>query len=498
MALSVRRKAALATFFGSGSTTLIAALQSILLLPLYLRFIGAETYGVWLATGEILLWIVAFDCGIPNLMIQRIGSAHAQGRTADIGRHFATCLLLLSAVAIVLSGILWAAAPLVVQIFARGSVAGDALIGPLRLAALATGIVLLNYAFQGLARALQLTALPNLAAVVSTLVGFAATYGFLMSGYGLQAIAIGLLVRSAGTLLGGIIVLLLAGGFRSARQGFRPSRSVAAEYIRETPLLLTSGLAYALMTNSQIVIANFILGPMAAVLLSTARRLSDLIKSVLDMASYSTEGGLAHLFGSGDRGRAVRVLREIDERFHLLAIAMLAGFVAVNGAFVPLWTKGQFHPGYALTIWIAARAFTTTWGYMGIARLRASGAFRLASGILLGDCACRILAMVVGASYWGPLGLCVGAALPSLFFGFLARTKLESHWGALPRFNPALMAACIGVGVLSVGIGFLVAPANWMGVVGLGLTVTGGATAILFLAMRRPVASEPVALRRAA
>lgn len=498
MALSVRRKAALATFCGSGSTTLIAALQSILLLPLYLRFIGAETYGVWLATGEILLWMVAFDCGIPNLMIQRIGSAHAQGRTSDIGRHFATCLALLSGVAIVLSVVLWVAAPIVAQMVAQGNSSPESLIGPLRLAALATGMVLLNYVFQGLARALQLTALPNMAAVVSTLAGFGTTYGLLMGGHGLQAIAIGLVVRSAGTLLGGIAAVLLSSGFRSARRGFRPSRKVAVEYIRETPLLLTSGLAYALMTNSQIVIANFVLGPMAAVLLSTARRLSDLIKSVLDMASYSTEGGLAHLFGSGDRTKAVKVLRELDERYHVLALAMLAGFVAVNSAFVPLWTSGQFHPGYAITIWIGARAFTTTWGYMGIARLRASGAFRLASAILLGDCACRILAMVIGATYWGLLGLCVGAALPSVFFGFLARTKIETLWGSLPRFNPTLAAACVAVGGASLGIGFVLRPPSWAGVIGLGLAVTGAAAAILLGAMRRPIAAEQVALRRAA
>lgn len=498
MKLTGRRRAALATFVGSGSTTLIAALQSILLLPMYLRAVGTETYGVWLATGEILLWMVAFDCGIPNLMIQRIGSAHAQGRTGEIGRQFASCLAFLSVIALALSGLLWMVSPVVANLFASGSVVTGDLVGPLRIAAIATGLALINYAFQGLARALQLTALPNVAAVISTVAGFAVTYLLLLRGYGLQAIAIGLLVRSAGSLAGGVLVLLTVDGFRPARQGFRPCREVTKEYIRETPLLLTSGVAYALMTNSQIAIANLILGPAAAVLLSTTRRLADLIKAVLDMASYSTEGGLAHLFGTGDKPKIVRVLREIDERFYLLSFAILAGYVAVNGPFVVLWTRGEFQPLPILTLLLAARAFTTTWSYMGVARLRASGAFQAASAVLLGDCFFRVMAMTLGAMYWGLIGLCLGSALPSIVFGYLARTKIEGAWGALPRFNVSLAAVCVGVSILSIAIGFLAKPASWVGVLLLGLTVVGVSGALLFAASRRRSIPDALPLQRAA
>lgn len=498
MKLTGRRKAALATFVGSGSTTLIAAFQSILLLPMYLRAVGTETYGVWLATGEILLWMVAFDCGIPNLMIQRIGSAHAQGRTGEIGRQFASCLAFLSIVAVALSGLLWALSPVVANLFANGSVVTGDLVGPLRIAAIATGLTLINYAFQGLARALQLTALPNVAAVISTIAGFALTYILLLQGFGLQAIAIGLLVRSVGSLMGGLLVLLTVESFRPARQGFRPCREVTKEYIRETPLLLSSGVAYALMTNSQIAIANLILGPAAAVLLSTTRRLADLIKAVLDMASYSTEGGLAHLFGTGDRPKIVRVLREIDERFYLLSFAMLAGYVAANGPFVELWTKGEFQPLPILTLLLAARAFTTTWSYMGVARLRASGAFRTASAVLLGDCLFRVLAMILGAKYWGLIGLCLGSALPSIVFGFLARTKLEGAWGVPPKFSVRLAGTCVTISIISIAIGFLAKPTGWVGVISLGLIFVAGSGALLFAASRRRSVPDDLPLQRAA
>lgn len=498
MKLSSRRKAALATFVGSGSATLIAALQSILLLPLYLRTVGTETYGIWLATGELLLWMVAFDCGVPNLMIQKIGVAHAQGKSKDIGRQFASCLTILGIVSLALTVLLWFLSPVLVNIFAQQVALTSDLVGPLRIAAVATGLTLVNYGFQGLARGLQQTMFPNVAAVISTAAGFVVTYMLLIQGYGLQSIAIGLLVRSVGSLLGGVLALLFLSGFESARQGFRPNRQTMKEYVRETPLLMTSGIAYALMTNSQIAIANLVLGPAAAVLLSTTRRLADLIKTLLDMASYSTEGGLAHLFGTGDRPKIGKVLREIDERFFLLSFSMLAGYVVVNASFVEFWTKGQFQALPILSVFLAVRAFTITWGYMGVARLRASGAFRLSSALILGDCCCRILAMFLAASLWGVIGIAIASALPSIGFGIFARARLEAVWGALPKFNVRLAAASVVVACLAIGAAFFIHTSGWVWVISLGTAVVLGSAATLYLASRRVETSEPMPLRRAA
>jgi O-antigen/teichoic acid export membrane protein len=299
-------------------------------------------------------------------------------------------------------------------------------------------------------------------------------------------------------LAGAVFALLALEGFKPALQGLKPCRSTIGEFLRETPLLLTSGVAYALMTNSQIAIANMVLGPAAAVLLSTTRRLADLIKAVLDMASYSTEGGLAHLFGTGDKAKTVRVLREIDERFFLLSFAMLAGYVVANGSFVALWTHGQFQPIPLLTIFLAVRAFTITWGYMGVARLRASGAFRLSSTIILGDCCFRILAMFVAASHWGLMGLAIASALPSIGFGIYARARLEAVWGALPKFNVRLAATSAVIAVLAIVASLYLPVTGWVWVVSLGIAAVAASATALFLASRRTESKEPVPLGRAA
>ena len=45
-------------------------------------------YGAWLATGDLLVLMLAFDMGIPNILIQRIGAALAKSDKKAIGGYF--------------------------------------------------------------------------------------------------------------------------------------------------------------------------------------------------------------------------------------------------------------------------------------------------------------------------------------------------------------------------------------------------------------------------
>ena len=69
---------------GERASTLIASIQSVILIPLHIAHIGPRLYGAWLGSGDILVWMQAFDFGLPNLMIQRIGEAHGRGDAAQV------------------------------------------------------------------------------------------------------------------------------------------------------------------------------------------------------------------------------------------------------------------------------------------------------------------------------------------------------------------------------------------------------------------------------
>ncbi len=455
-----RRKAALATFTGSSLCTLIAAAQAILLLPMCIQAVGDKAYGSWLATGELLLCLCAFDLGLPNLLIQRAGSAHAKKDEKTVGEYFATGLAVLGAVALILGAAVFFSAPLIAHTFTKGHVQdANALAFSLRIAGFATMLTILNYAFQGLSRAIQSTALVNFAAVVGTSVGFILTYVLLKEGYGLDALAYGLLARSSISLLGSVGFLLFAKAAAPARRTMRWNRDVWRDYAKHSPALFASGLSYALMTNSQMTIAVLILKPEIAVIYSVTRRAAEFGKAFLDMIGYASVGGYAHLVASGDEARTKSVYRELNATYFAAAVAVMSAFIAGNASFVHVWMGDAYYGGLVITLLIAGRVIVTGWSYLEWSLLRAAGQIKLASGAMIVECISRLVLMV-GLTYWlGVYGMPLSGVITGLLSGIWARSRQSSKFEGLLQLKT--LAARIAPLLAAVAIALLIPSAGW-------------------------------------
>lgn len=78
-------------------------INSILLLPLYIKFINANTLGVWLATSGILYWMTIIDPGVGEVLQQKIAELRGKNEHGEIGHTvgsglFASMLILLFSV----------------------------------------------------------------------------------------------------------------------------------------------------------------------------------------------------------------------------------------------------------------------------------------------------------------------------------------------------------------------------------------------------------------
>src|ERR1700761_4527105 len=80
-------------------------INSIILLPFYLKRIDASTLGIWLATGNILAWMTLIDPGIGEVLQQKIAELKGKGlkdqieKTIGSGMIASAIILLLSVIA---------------------------------------------------------------------------------------------------------------------------------------------------------------------------------------------------------------------------------------------------------------------------------------------------------------------------------------------------------------------------------------------------------------
>src|ERR1700753_3677297 len=68
-------------------------LNSIILLPFYLKKIDAATLGVWLATGNILAWMTLIDPGVGEVLQQKIAELLGKGHKEEISKTMGSGLI---------------------------------------------------------------------------------------------------------------------------------------------------------------------------------------------------------------------------------------------------------------------------------------------------------------------------------------------------------------------------------------------------------------------
>ena len=460
----MRRKSAYATLAGSTATTMVAALQSFVLLPLYLSIIGPRLYGAWLATGEVFVWLLAFDFGIPNLMIQRVGAFLARDEKDKIGPHFATSMLSLFVVGVAVCSAVGVGAPLVAALFGIVGPEAPALVLALRVGVVAVGVMLLSYGFIGLARGLQDTALVHMMAFVGALIGFGVTAVCLFLGFGLTSIAIGLVVRAVVALIGGVYFYFHRVD-REVRSSIYVSGEAFVDIRKNCPAMFAAGIGYALMNNSMVTIAALAFNPVTATVLGVTRKAADLVRGVLDMIGHASYGGFAHLSAEGERRRMASVYRELDATFFGVAVALLAAYVAANPSLIAAWVGTKMYGGAALTIALALSTGLSSWSYMQVGLYRSMGHHAQASNALLIECGVRLALMVGFALLLGPDGLPLGVIATSSVVGLWASTRIrreaeEDHvpntvwvWRVLPLVAAAIVCLLGPLGGWSPAIG---------------------------------------------
>ena len=255
-----RRRTVLVALIGTVTNTFVVSTQSIVITPICLYAIGPRLYGAWLGTGDVLVWLQAFDLGLPNLLIQRIGAAHGCGDFKTVGEHFATGLAILGVICVIGIG---ASGGLAFSLPGCVGLQGDeaqTLSQCFFVGGISIALLIFINCFVGLSRGVQQTALMNVSMERGQPGRVHRLPGAGVDGLG----SLGDCDRHAVpdrrllTRESGIPRLPPKPGDPPTPQG---CGGMAKEYIIISPATALGGLAYALMNQSEAALVAIILRP---------------------------------------------------------------------------------------------------------------------------------------------------------------------------------------------------------------------------------------------
>ncbi len=480
--VSRRRAALLGLLFSYGGFALVLV-RNIALVPIYLRHIGSEEYGSWLATGAVLVQLTALDLGLTAVLSQRVAASYGARDRDEMERLAGSGILAVVLLATLAVFVTAALAPVAPGLIGSTGEMAERLTGSFFIVAAANGIRVLGLGAAGVLRALQRTDFVAANEILAELVAIATTLWLVLSGWGLHGIAIGILARNlvnaAGTYLGSTWL------FRR-QLGLRPrwSRATAGSLVRASGVVFTTQIAARLKMTFDPFLVGIVLGGQAAGVYALTLRAHETVRSFAHILAGVLSPGVAHLHGEGDRARFRDIVIASYKVQALVGAVGLGGVIAFNEGFVRLWVGSELYGGRGLSILGGFASLAYLVVTVAYDALWARGEFRTLLRFAWLDVLVRvplILLLLSAVGFWGAPVASITAQV--LAFGvpltFILLQRIEMPAGDARRLATSLAKLVGPVVALALVAESVLAPAgSW-----LELALQAGAFVVVSLAL---------------
>jgi Na+-driven multidrug efflux pump len=420
-----RKRATVLLAVGGYLNTGILVVQGLLLVPLYLYYIGAHTYGLWLASGGILGMLALVNFGISSMMTQRVSCAYGQQNLLQTGKYFINGIAVYFCICLLFALIGWGVSNWIPEIFIVTGDEGELLRRCFLIAVLAMAIGIFNECLRSLAQALLRPVVPMISMAIGRILGIGGTIWMLFDDFGLWAIPLGTLLAE-----GVIFVLNLLNAitlFRKMGGQIRLDREIIKEYAHTSPALFTARIGTTLSQESEPLLITLFLGPEVTTAYMLTRRAADIVSQMLSVVYGATHSAFSNLVGI-DSERAKKVASKLLAIVFSFGLIGFVSYAGANNSFVSIWVGQTFALDQGVILLIGAGFFVRSFRDMLWQLLNGWGDFIYSSYVVLSDGVLRLILMLLFLNILGVVGVPLALLLSCLGSGVLL-------WGRLRKYT---------------------------------------------------------------
>lgn len=339
----------------------LVVIVAFLTIPLMIRYLGQEQYGVWSTLLSIMSWAVFFDLGIGNGLRNKLAESLARNEIADAAGYISSGYTWLGAITLALLALVVIAAFLIPlqAVFNTRAVSEETLRNAVLIAAffvlLSFWLGLINQVLNAVQKTSWVTFgqfishLLSLAVVFILLKTTEASLIYLVAGYGLSMVAASFLLNI---------------GFYRARGELIPRLSFERQHINP---LLSLGLqfftiqlaALVLFTIDKLLITQ-LLGPQYVAQYDVVFRLFSAITMVHGLISAPLWSAYTDAYHRNDFGWIKTTLRK--QLLIFLGVILTTAALGLAAKFIiELWMGKDFPVSVPLIISMSAFVLVSTW-----------------------------------------------------------------------------------------------------------------------------------------
>ena len=443
----------------------LAMLSGLVLVPLYLHFIPLNLYGAWLATGNILTWLTVIDPGLSTVLQQRVGVAYGRGDVAELNSLLTGGVILSGAISLLVLVAGLVSARFLIGWLNLGTTTDTALVErAFLIAVVGSASMIFFYGLSAFSLGLQSSLGAGLIFSIITFLSMLLTVLLLFKGLGLLSLPIGMVVRGVGSTLGYSGYLIWR--YKREKLPYHFSLSGVAKLLKLTAYTFLGRGAGVIATNMDAFVLTRYLGAEIAPVFLLTRGAPDMSRMFLERPAVAFTPAVSHLVGSGELERARTVLLRLLRMILWLLGMITAGFIIFNKDFVALWVGPKLFAGQTVNLIIALTLAVTVLVNalsnlcFSLGNIKSNSLAALAQGLL------TVPLIIVGARYWGMLGVAVAPLLAMLtvsawYYPYaFSRLLTLKRADVLAFVNEAV--AVMGAATIAMGVMFWVEAKTWL------------------------------------
>lgn len=406
----------LGTYVGN----IINLIQGILLVPLFIKYIGVGDYGYWLASGGILGMMLVINFGFSNVFIQGIANSFGKGDYEGVSRYFSNGIIVYFLISLIFIFIGITIANFLDNFIKVEDI--DKFYFCFILAVFSAGFSILNECLRGFAQSILRPILSIFYTIIFRIIGIIVTVYFLLNDAGLWSIAIGMLISEIFIFLCGLIQSYYF--FKKLALKFTCDFNSIIEYFRKSSTIAFATIGSSISRESDPIIITYLLGAEINVIYMVTRKISDFISQSLSAVYGSTYSSFSHLVGEGNLNRIKLILFKITGIVIFLGLIGFSLFVILNKSFMSLWIGSNYYLNTFVLIALGFSCLLINFKNLFAQLLNSFGLFKYSALIVFFDGLLKVIFSYLFIKIFGIFGVPFAASCIGIISSILLISRL--------------------------------------------------------------------------
>lgn len=428
--------------------------NSIILLPLYIKYIDSATLGIWLATGNVLGWITLADPGVGDVLQQKIAELRGKNLNEEVGLTIGSGFVA-SAIILAFSIIIG-----FVFYFLLGTIINkDVSIYPnlqtaIMLSIVAIGMSLVSFSMSGINQGLQNSEDVAKATVLANVLFLVVNIVLLYQGFGVISIAFSNLTRAVFINIYNIVSMRRVLHKENLNASF--NMPFFKRFIKIFSFTSISRIITGLSGSVDMILLARFIPPSMITVYEINKRPINMTSGLIGRHSVALMPLISHGKGTGDEEN---IIKFISSQFRIYSYAVLFTsfmFWLTYRNLISVWTGSSKYAGDTILHLLIANFFLGLIGYFmsnmcyALGDIKMNSLINMVKGVLLGTvmyfvaqkygivgtlCVFLIIGAVTDVSYFSyrlfKLGFLKSALIKNIFsiWVIIVPISLLAGWG---------------------------------------------------------------------